>query len=133
MIDQTKSFDAILNLQVEHHDESEIRIRVSSVVEADLDTIPSPYPAAMKNFRLILDDGMIALKPLPLGQTSFSFNAIAKLWEAEDKIADSGVSKTSSVRLSSLKRLTTSMGFGSTNGGLGFGETVKAEVRRSEE
>ena len=107
LVDQNKDLNLLLRLVVERQDAAETRITVTSVAEEDLDDkcLPVPPPgerisaynhffysnpslrssarsAADRAFWLFLD-GTIILRPLELGQTSFTLIAQVKIREEE--------------------------------------------------
>ena len=117
LVDQNKDFNLLLRLVVERQDAAETRITVTSVAEEDLDDkcLPVPPPgerisaynhffysnpslrssarsAADRAFWLFLD-GTIILRPLELGQTSFTLIAQVKIREEEqfEEVAGSPV------------------------------------------
>ncbi|GMH56674.1 hypothetical protein TrST_g10865 [Triparma strigata] len=94
LVDQNKDFNLLLRLVVERQDAAETRITVTSVGEEDLDDkcLPVPPPAADRAFWLFLD-GTIILRPLELGQTSFTLIAQVKIREEEqfEEVAGSPV------------------------------------------
>ena len=59
----------------ERQDDGEIIIALDSVDEEDLDCGPVPAPIVGRPFRLLVKGGTITLRPLPFGQTSFTFTA----------------------------------------------------------
>ncbi|GMH74562.1 hypothetical protein TL16_g06498 [Triparma laevis f. inornata] len=81
MVSSTKSCDLLLRLgKVEDDNANEIRFKVTSVNETELENLdprllPKSHPTTTKRFWLLLNDGMIILKPLPFSQTSFTFSA----------------------------------------------------------
>ncbi|GMH53843.1 hypothetical protein TrST_g8092 [Triparma strigata] len=137
MLDKVTSCSTILRLVTSTtvQDHNEIRIAVSSVVEEELEetTLPSPHPAATKTFRLLFNKGTIILRPLPFGQTSFNFTALASLGIADEKdnssqIRSSSNSSATDKRRSTKKLLSSGLGFlsGPDLAKIGFG-VVKAE------
>ncbi|GMH99179.1 hypothetical protein TrVE_jg10254 [Triparma verrucosa] len=72
-----ESCDLLLRMQVERQDIDLVLIRVTSVELEELEatSLPNPYATANKRLRLLLDEGTIVLRPLPFGQTSFTFTA----------------------------------------------------------
>ncbi|GMH53091.1 hypothetical protein TL16_g01370 [Triparma laevis f. inornata] len=83
MVGKNKACDLLLRLLLEKKDENEIVIRAVSVDEEELETtiLPNPHPHATKKFRLLLNAGAILLRPLPFGQTSFTFTARVQIGE----------------------------------------------------
>ncbi|GMH53591.1 hypothetical protein TrLO_g210 [Triparma laevis f. longispina] len=83
MVGKYKACDLLLRLLLEKKDENEIVIRAVSVDEEELETtiLPNPHPHATKKFRLLLNAGAILLRPLPFGQTSFTFTARVQIGE----------------------------------------------------
>ena len=76
LLSTMKSCDLVVKLQVEKLDSgNEIVIKVFSVDDASYRLPTSPHSAASKQFRLLLKEGVILLRPLPFGQTSFTFTA----------------------------------------------------------
>ncbi|GMI02833.1 hypothetical protein TrVE_jg4749 [Triparma verrucosa] len=76
LLSTMKSCDLVVKLQVEKLDSgNEIVIKVCSVDDALYHLPTSPHSAASKQFRLLLKEGVILLRPLPFGQTSFTFTA----------------------------------------------------------
>lgn len=89
LIDQTKSCDLLLNFKVKRRSDG-VTIKVSSADPSQLAAaLPTPHPTTSKNFRLLLKDGVIVLRPLPLGQTSFTVTAKVMLGEVrtDDTVA----------------------------------------------
>ena len=85
-VQKKKEFQLLLRLRVERQDDDEeIRISVESIGEEGLDSrcLPVPPPSSARAFRLLLSDGMILLRPLPLGCTSFTFIAQVDVQEVE--------------------------------------------------
>ncbi|GMH92398.1 hypothetical protein TL16_g12337 [Triparma laevis f. inornata] len=78
-VDQVRTCEMILRLTIvresEELDDGEVMIKVSSVEETDLDEDSISALPANSSLRLILDNGVILLRPLPLGQTSFAFTS----------------------------------------------------------
>ena len=85
LVEQNKDYQLLLRLRVETQDDQEIRISVESIDEEDLDStcLPVPQPSATRTFRLRLKGGTIILRPLPFGQTSFTFTAQPDIFEVE--------------------------------------------------
>ncbi|GMH62101.1 hypothetical protein TrLO_g3227 [Triparma laevis f. longispina] len=77
MFTNTKSCDLLLRMRVEGHDEDGVVVRVESIEEKELEStsLPNPHSTTTKKARLLLNEGIIVLRPLPLGQTFFTFTA----------------------------------------------------------
>ena len=72
----------------EGRQDDEIRISAESVGEEDLNLPcpPLPHAAGAKAFRLLLTVGEIILRPLPFGQTSFTFIAQISIAAETDQL-----------------------------------------------
>ncbi|GMI16546.1 hypothetical protein TrLO_g10802 [Triparma laevis f. longispina] len=128
MIDSTKFCDFLLSLKVMKKAEDEIVIKVASVDEEELEdtTLPSPHPIATKSYRLLLNDGLIALRPLPIGQTSFTFTAQVVLAEKVEKAQ--GFMRLTLSKTGDASRVTNKIKSSlSSRKSRGFGETLKAD------
>ncbi|GMI14746.1 hypothetical protein TrVE_jg7316 [Triparma verrucosa] len=112
MIDNTRSCDLLLRLNVVYSDAEKIRMEVMSVDESDLgtkDPLPIPHPTASKKIRLLLSNGTIILQKVPLGQTAFTFTSYEKkaenknctvreVWENVDGLRSLQYTKTGDVK-----------------------------------
>jgi hypothetical protein len=86
-VDQMREYVLLLRLKVQVQDaENETRVGLFSISEEELDETCFPVPplsSTTRSFRLHIDDGTIILRPLPFGQTSFTFIAQIRLNEVE--------------------------------------------------
>ncbi|GMI01941.1 hypothetical protein TrST_g6095 [Triparma strigata] len=77
-VEQRKEYNLLLRLkEEERQDDGEIRITVESVVKEELDSTCRPViaPIVARPSRILVKGGTITLRPLPIGQTSFTFTA----------------------------------------------------------
>ncbi|GMI15626.1 hypothetical protein TrVE_jg49 [Triparma verrucosa] len=94
MVNTTICCDLLLRISV-RQDEEEVVVKVESVDEEELESasLPNPHSTASKKFRLLLKEGIIVLRPLQFGQTSFTFMAQVDVGEvAKDVVVASSVS-----------------------------------------
>ncbi|GMH91808.1 hypothetical protein TrVE_jg14395 [Triparma verrucosa] len=100
-IGNNRPCELLLRMRVERRqNEDEIIIRISSVDEEELGptSLPNPHSTATKKLRLLLQEGTIILRPLPFGQTSFSFTAQVDVREVTGDASPAGttIGKTTS-------------------------------------
>ncbi|GMH90528.1 hypothetical protein TrVE_jg4181 [Triparma verrucosa] len=77
MVDNIKSCDLLLRMQVDRQDQDGVVVGVESVEEEELEatSLPNPHSTATKKVRLLLKEGIIILRLLLFGQTLFTFTA----------------------------------------------------------
>ncbi|GMI09362.1 hypothetical protein TrVE_jg768 [Triparma verrucosa] len=102
MFTNTKSCDLLLRMRVEGHDEDGVVVRVESIEENELEStsLPNPHSTTTKKARLLLNEGIIVLRPLPLGQTFFTFTAQIDVGEVT---TDAAIASTTEDENSSKK------------------------------